>query len=757
MANLIVASNSKSMPKLDGSVKKKVWDFIEKLSADHTSVGLHIEPIKGARDKRVRTGRVDIQYRAILFKIEAKLGDEPTFIYMGTWAHDEANKLAETSYLRVNPINGVLEAVIGQLDGDNDRKKRTVVPNHDGAPDSVPATDKQSRYLADLGFTLDDLTDHLGIDPSIAADALAAEDEDALMEVIGRAIEWQAGALLDLATGIGIDDLRAKYGLNDAPPAEDDLDDDASLLKALDEPASKMQFAYIEDNDELRRAIESDSFAAWRTFLHPEQRAYAEKDFNGPFRLSGGAGTGKTVVAIHRARNLARRDPSARIILTTYNKTLAQALQADLVLLDPDVQLANNPGDPGVYVSGVDALGYAVLKQADNVVDAMQSVLGYSTSDSLTTRTRAAVWRDVASEIDSGIESKLTSPAFLESEYVSVVLANRITTLEQYAKVPRAGRGVRLNRPQRIGVWKLIEAYRRRTRMDGSLSYAEVLALAAECLRLRSEEGHGHIADHVIVDEAQDLHPTHWALLRALVAEGRNDIFISEDSHQRIYGQPVVLSRLGIKIVGRSRRLTLNYRTTAENLHFAVSILSGAEYRDLEQEHETTTAYRSARTGPVPKLIECNSAADELEKVAAQAKAWIDQKLDPSLIAILTRSEATRDQFVRALGERGIPARALDNKQASSDHVQVLTMHRSKGMEFSCVILAGIDDAHVPSTATLKSVPDEERADALLRERSLLYVAASRARDALVVTWSGRRSELLGLGRSHGETVVPRR
>ncbi|ALG85306.1 3'-5' exonuclease [Gordonia phthalatica] len=748
MANLVLASNSKSMPKLDGSIRAKVWAFIEKLSADHTAPGLHIEPLKSAVDKRVRTGRVDLQYRAILFKVNDKLGDDPTFIYMGTWPHDDANKLAERSYLQVNPINGVLEAVIGKLDGNDDRKKRVVLPDHDGGLDRALTTETAPGYLAGLGFTLDDFTERLGIDPQIAADALAAADENALMDVIARAVTWQADALLELATGIGIDELRAKYALIDATTDEEldeELDEDRRILKALDQPASKMQFRLIEDNEELRQAIESDDFAAWRVFLHPEQRKYAEKKtYNGAFRLSGGAGTGKTVVAVHRARNLARENPDARIILTTYNKTLAEALHGDLLVLDSKVPIAARPGDPGVYVGGIDALGYAVLRQADNLTEAAQSVLGYAGVDSISSRTRSSLWRDLLAEASTDLHPKLATPTFLENEYVAVVLANRVTTLEQYVKVARAGRGVRLSRPQRIAVWKLVDTYRRQSRMDGTLSYAEVLALAAESLRLRTEAGGGHLVDHIVVDEAQDLHATHWALLRDLVAEGANDLFIAEDSHQRIYGQPVVLGRLGIKIVGRSKRLTLNYRTTAENLHFAVSILQGAEYRDLEQGDESTAGYRSARRGPVPQLVECASVADELDTVAAQAQAWIGDGVTPSSIAVLARSEATRDQFVRALGERGVPARALENKPLNGEHVRVLTMHRSKGMEFSRVVLAGIDDTHVPSSVTLKSVPEEERTEALLRERSLLYVAASRARDELVVTWSGTKSGLLG-------------
>jgi superfamily I DNA/RNA helicase len=283
--------------------------------------------------------------------------------------------------------------------------------------------------------------------------------------------------------------------------------------------------------------------------------------------------------------------------------------------------------------------------------------------------------------------------------------------------------------------------------MDETISFPEVLALAAEALRFCAEKKGSFLADHVIVDEAQDLHATHWALLRALAAEAPNDLFIAEDSHQRIYGSPIVLSRFGIKIVGRSRRLILNYRTTAQNLRFAVGVLSGAEYTDLEQGEEKTSDYRSARNGPEPELIACDNQTTELDTVAAKMKSWLDEGgVESESIAVLTRSQDDRDRFVRGLGERGVPARALDKTVASPGYPLVMTMHRAKGMEFSRVILAGVDDKHVPSPAVLRNMPDEERAEALLRERSLLYVAASRARDALVVTWSGHRSGLLGAG-----------
>ena len=734
MANIVMTNQNKSLDAVDGSIVPRVYSFLAKLQTDDTAPGLHIEPMKGAVDRRVRTGRVDMNHRAVLFRVDPNEGGT-TYVYLGTWKHDVANSIAERAVLRINPVNGILEGIIAEPVAGTAEPEPV-------APAAVP--DRTTRgFLAEAGFTLDELTGRLGMDATLARRALTAADDFELNDIAADVIGWQADALLELGCGTSVDDIREKYRFAETP-VDTTVDEDDRIIEALDRPASKMQFTYIEGSEELRRVIEGGDFAAWRVFLHPEQRDYAEKDYSGPFRLSGGAGTGKTVVAIHRARNLLARDPEARIVLTTFNKTLAKNLETDLRALDPGIRIAARPCEPGIYVAGIDKLASDVVRQADDIGPATEAVLGTRT-DVPTARTKEQVWRELVDTIDSGLEPRLATPWFLDSEYTSVVLANKVTTVEQYARVARAGRGVRLSRPQRLAIWKLVEAYRRRSRMDETLGFPEVLAIAAEHLQQRAAADADRLADHVIVDEAQDLHATHWRMLRALVAEGPNDLFLAEDSHQRIYGQPVVLGRLGIKIVGRSRRLTLNYRTTAQNLDFAVGVLSGAEYHDLEEGREFALDYRSARTGPRPVLHQCASTAEELEAVAGYINGWLtDPAVEPSTVAVLTRGVGERSQFVRALAERGISARALDDNQAVPGHVQVLTMHRSKGMEFSRVILAGVDENRVPAKASLTGVPEEELDEARLRERSLLYVAASRARDEVVVTWSGRRSELLG-------------
>jgi superfamily I DNA/RNA helicase len=294
-------------------------------------------------------------------------------------------------------------------------------------------------------------------------------------------------------------------------------------------------------------------------------------------------------------------------------------------------------------------------------------------------------------------------------------------------RVRRTGRGVTLDRAKRSAVWALIAAYRSQSRIDGSLDFTEAAAVAAAYLATQSDRP----ADHVLVDEGQDLGPTHWQLLRALVQPHPDDLFIAEDSHQRIYGTRTVLGRYGIAIVGRSQRLTLNYRTTAQNLHYAMAILDGGGYLDLEDEPEAT-GYRSARSGPSPTVEIVDSMADELQSIASHIKKWLEAGDVPETVAVLVQDKFQRDRVVATLTESGVDSRAVDRDRPPAGRVPVLTMHRAKGTEFSKVVLA----TGKPSPAELERLAllePSERVDADMRSRSLRYVAATRARDELVV------------------------
>jgi superfamily I DNA/RNA helicase len=228
--------------------------------------------------------------------------------------------------------------------------------------------------------------------------------------------------------------------------------------------------------------------------------------------------------------------------------------------------------------------------------------------------------------------------------------------------------------------------------------------------------------------------------------EGHDDLFIAEDSHQRIYGHRLVLSRYGIKIVGRSQRLRLNYRTTAQNLRYAVSVLSGTEFVDLEDGAEDTSGYRSARVGPVPRLLPATNLSDELEQAADVVGTWLNGLKEgegPETIGILVRTEQAGELLVRALEERQVPSRFVSDRTVPAGKPVVMTMHRAKGMEFVRVLIFGVDSSALPAPFALKNVPEADKADILQRERSLLYVAATRARDELVILWAGDPSEIL--------------
>lgn len=224
----------------------------------------------------------------------------------------------------------------------------------------------------------------------------------------------------------------------------------------------------------------------------------------------------------------------------------------------------------------------------------------------------------------------------------------------------------------------------------------------------------------------------HWQMLRAAAGEGPDDLFVAEDSHQRIYGPPTVLGRYGIKIVGRSQRLTLNYRTTRQNLRYALTILEGGDYTDLEDEQESAD-YRSARSGPTPVVSVARTLGSEMDEVISRVQSWLVDGAQPEAIAVLVPDRYQRDRVTARLVEAGVAARAVDREKPPADKLLVMTMHRAKGMEFSRVILTDVGWSSDAEAARLAEMAESERKDAELRQRSLVYVAATRARDELVV------------------------
>jgi len=727
----IVLTNLKKQ-KLDQSVQAKSLAFLYKLMADDKTLGLHIEPMQKAADPRARTGRVDQFWRALLFKLDQP-GDEAIYVYAGTWPHDEAIQLARTRVLRANPINGIAEIIAASM-------PETVGQGAPPAP-TLPVAEPRS-FLGALGYLLTDLGD-LGFDAVTAMQIYSCASDDellALSDDFGN--EWQVDAVLGLAVGDAVEKILKSLGAGDVL-VESVESEDEQLARSLQHPGARMQFAFIENDNELRRIVEGGDFGAWRVFLHPEQRKYTTQHSSGAFRLSGGAGTGKTVVLLHRTRNLSALSPEARIVLTTFTRPLSAALDRDLERLDPLVLRADGLGKPGVLVRGIDALAVAVRDRAGAKFGlAAELVFGAPIEPSGNIVSNDKGWREAIDQVGSALPESLQRVAFFEGEYLQVILPNRIATRDAYFKVHRTGRGVALDRRKRAEIWAVVERYRQTSRELGALSYAEISAIASAYLESQSPEG---LADHVLIDEAQDLTPLHWQLLRALVAEGDDDLFIAEDMHQRIYGHHVVLSRCGIRIRGRSRRLKLNYRTTKQNLHYAMGVLAGGDYVDIEGNEESGEGYRSSRSGPSPRQISATTPTGQYDNIAMVVRGWLeDKEIRPETVALLARSNRLVTELRNELFERGVTMAETEPASLLEGRPIVMTMHKAKGMEFSRVLLFDISDGAIPLPWAIQGVAVEEMGDALLRERSLLYVASSRARDELVVSWQGKPSPLLG-------------
>lgn len=727
----LITLSAGKQPEHDKDLKARIQTFLLKLSDDDTSPALHIEPINNSVDKRVRTGRVNDFWRAVMFRIDPPAG-ETHYIYVGTWPHDAAIEKAKKVTLAVNPVNGVLEL-------------HEMLAAHEGVaepvtPPPVPPAGKAHPLLSELGYFEADLTEQFGFPAAIAAAAFEIRDEDALLgfaENLGT--PWQQEVLLSMAARDALHLIRERLGLDTRADVAPDTDEATKVIEALKHPASRMQFTYIENDDDLRRVIEDGDFGAWRVFLHPEQRVYAEKDYSGSFRLSGGAGTGKTVVLLHRARRLALENPAARVVLTTFTRALADNLRRDLERLDAKVPIAEHLGDPGVLVRGVDQLAAEVRQRAgDAYGEAALATIG-STREKTATPANPE-WQLAITQAGGALPVALQSATFFDDEYAQVVLPNEIVDPAAYFAVRRPGRGVALDRGKRAGVWAVIEQMRKDQRIAGTIGWGEVAAISANWMASTGTS----FADHVLVDEGQDLEPAKWKMLRALVAEGPNDLFIADDTHQRIYGRPTVLSHYGIAIRGRSRRLTLNYRTTLENLRFALGVLEGEEYFDIENEAATTAGYRSARSGPKPVKRATKSDAEQLDAIATNIRRWTqDEGAKPETIAILVASNNAAKAVQQGMTQRGISVAFLTTARLTGGQPVVLTMHTAKGMEFSRVALFDVSDGSFPPAWAYKGVPEEDRPDTDRRFRSLLYVAASRARDELIVTWKGTPSELL--------------
>ncbi|MFF0783143.1 UvrD-helicase domain-containing protein [Streptomyces sp. NPDC003720] len=692
---------------LEKPVQKRVFEVFEKFAAA-THAGLHLEKLTHQKDPRLRTIRITDFWRGVVLKAESG----GSYLLLKVLPHDKANDWAAKHRASVNEATQGIEI------------RNDVALERATAGLRALAADEPSRLFPASEYP-DNVLRSLGVDEEILPVIRLIPDEDHLEALHKVLPEQQYDVLLGLATGMkpeAIDrELVQAYARTAAQaPAADDGDELGTAMAR-----SRGRVALVSGPVELQGILERP-FDAWRVFLHPSQyRVAYHESYAGPARVTGGPGTGKTVVALHRAYHLARRlpadAPDGCVLLTTYTKDLAAELERCLGLLvkEEDVRAR-------IRVVNVDALANEVVR-AERGGTPLKLVFDQ--------KEIAARWARIARRL--GIDF---ADVFLDQEWRQIILAQSLAAPEEYLKAPRTGRGTALPPLKRLQVWRAVSAFEEQLRQAGEWTFLQVCAEAARILDDREERPYRH----VVVDEAQDLHPAQWRFLRALAPPGPDDLFLAGDTYQRIYGNRVSLRSLGIQVVGRSHRLRINYRTTQEILAWSSSLLTGEEPDDMDGGDETLAGYRSTMHGERPTTAGHATKPEEIEALVARVRDWTGSGVEAEDIGVAVRFIQLGWDIAQALERAGIAACVLGSGRGGPG-VRIGTMHRMKGLEFRCVAVAGVSDGTVPmkSAVTSVEVDAQQHQEDMTSELSLLFVACTRAREALRVSWHGAPSPFL--------------
>ena len=683
MTFLIADTFSDSLARLTGDEQKAAKTTAFDLQMDPSRPGLSFHRLDRARDKNFWSVRVNADIRIIVHRTPGSL----LLCYVDH--HDPAYAWAERRKLETHPKTGA-----AQLVEIREAVREIVVPLY--VQEEAPAA-KRPALLRDR--SADELLSY-GV-PAEWIDDVREADEDMLLALAERLPGEAAEAILELATG---GKPRVQMAADAAP---------------FDHPDARRRFRVVANVEELERALDFP-WEKWTVFLHPEQRAFAERDFNGPARVSGSAGTGKTIVALHRAVHLAREHPQARVLLATFSEPLARSLRIKLKRL-----IGNEPRvAEGIEVHALGPLGVRLHSALRGPV---------SLVDRRTLHTVISGARD-----DAGAAG--VSMRFLLDEWNHVVDAWQIDSWGAYRDVPRLGRKTRLPQSRRETLWSVFERVRLELSERGLNTQAGLFhALAAELV-----EGGRAPYDFAVVDEAQDISVSELRFFSALCADGANGLFFAGDLGQRIFRAPFSWKSLGVDIRGRSHTLRVNYRTSHQ-IRTQADRLLGPETVDVDGNRENRSDTISVFNGPPPEIVELAGADEEVATVSTWLGARSDDGIAAQAIGVFVRSEGQVDRARRAVEAAGFEGQVLDEDfDLKPGRVAISTMHLAKGLEFEAVVVMACDDEVVPLQERIEAIGDDaDLQEVYDTERHLLYVACTRARDQLLVTGARPASEFL--------------
>ena len=663
----------KTFGRLPSKVQKKIYELIRKFEEDSTQTSINLEHLEAARDPKVRSARVGDDYRAIV--IAPEQGD--TYLLMHVDHHDEAYRWCKNKQFEAHGSLGTLQVF------DVVEASRAVEE-----PQSSPST----VYTT---YPLDELNDeelfHAGVPEALVPAVRAVRSDDAFDQLSEYLPKEASQVLYGIVMGLTLDQsLEEMLGQLDAGAAKPASPGDFSHLAAL----TNMDLVLVEGEEHLKEILGED-IEEWRIFLHPYQRKLVEWETKGPMKINGSAGTGKTVALMHRAAWLGKRlEGNERTLVTTYTTNLSVTIKSLLEKLAPKVQAQ-------IEVTN--------LHQLARTISFRCGWRGKIAEDSDLT----AIWNQVLAR--EGHAQLEFNKDFVITEFDQIVDRMGLDSEEAYLTTVRSGRP-RLGRKQRRALWKVFSDVQRELAKRNLLTFEGVVHQA----RLAVELGQFPKYRYVLVDELQDFGLEALRLIRALspIEEGLgNPLCVVGDGHQRIYNRvPIPLSRAGIDVRGRSRRLKINYRTSEQIRQWAQGLLEGVEVDDLDGGLADTTGDRSVFRGPDPQVVSCGSMAESGQAVVAWIKGLLDAGLGTHEVCVAP----TESEVVSALESAGIPT--LEPKPRQKDPgqeepgVRYGTKKRIKGLEFKAVALI-----HEGS----------EKDDSA--DRFANYVAATRAREHLLV------------------------
>lgn len=686
----IADSFTAALSRLTGQEQKQAKTSAFDLQLNPAHPGLQMHRLSNGRDPYFWSVRVNQDIRIIIHKTEA------SFMLAYVDHHDDAYSWASRRRIEAHPRTGAIQIVEVHETVEEDAGPLFARPKIEAAP--APLQPVAPAIFADL-------------------------TEDALLD-IGTPADWVADILTWTEERF--------FQLSDRLPAEVAealLDYAASGRLPTPEPATADPFAHpdtlrrvqtITSEGELRLALDYP-WDKWSVFLHPSQRDIVERDFSGPARVMGTAGTGKTIVALHRAARAVREDERARVLLTSFSRPLANALKAKLAILLTD--------DPGK----LDRVSIASFEDA--ATELFQLATGRRPTLAPIDAQNAALERAMA---DLGYAE--LPLRFVTAEWRQIVDAWNLPDLDSYASVPRIGRRNRLGSKQREALWPVFEAARAALAARGFLTSSQLFAAVETTFNGKEDKPF----THVIVDEAQDLGVSELGMMGA-ISSGPNSLFFAGDIGQRIFQLPFSWLALGVDVRGRSSSLRINYRTSRQ-IREAADQLLPQKVRDVDGIEDDRTGAQSVFEGPAPNIEQCDGEADEVAKVAAYLRATIEEGISAAEVGVFVRSNDYLPRARDAIAAAGLEGRQLTERAEDfGDCVSLGTMHLAKGLEFKAVVVMACDDEALPLQSRVDAATDEdELREVFDTERHLFYVACTRARDKLHVSGVQPVSDFVG-------------